>query len=245
MVELADDDDDKRSVLTELLYQNKENNMPDPSVDSLITVLGELITKEQDILDAIASQPNSGNNPELAETLTIVISARENIYQTILAILETDEGSFDSSTTVFGDQLATLAVLERSLNDTKTKLNEVQELNVKKLRLIEINDYYGAKYTDQKLLMIYVVWFSIHIILLCIGRKFFPSMMSQNVFIFCSTGSLLVFLFYFFLPKYFDISFRDNMNYQEYAWGQYNNPSDIDLTNPDGTNPWAASTCNC
>lgn len=213
------------------------------SIDTLITALNDLIIQEQNILEKISEDPNSGNTPELEQALTTIITTRQTIYTFIVNVLTNDQGTFNSSMSVFGDQLAALKVLEQSLNDTKIQLNAVQENNVKKLRLIEINDYYGSKYADQRVLMIYVVWFSFHMLALCLGYKF--GWMSQFWFLFCSSGTILVFLLYFFLPKYFDISFRDNMNYQEYAWGQYVNPNDIDLSNPNGTNPWANTTCEC
>ena len=213
------------------------------SIDTLITALNDLISQESAILTKISEDPNSGNTPELEQALTTIVSTRQTIYEFIVGVLTNDQGTFNSSMSVFGDQLAALKVLEQSLNDTKIQLNAVQENNVKKLRLIEINDYYGSKYSDQRVLMIYVVWFSCHMLALCLGYKF--GWMSQFWFLFCSTGTILVFLLYFFLPKYFDISFRDNMNYQEYAWGQYANPNDIDLSNPNGTNPWANTTCEC
>lgn len=213
------------------------------SIDTLITALNDLIAQEQVILGKISEDPNSGNTPELEQALTTIITTRQTIYEFILGVLTNDQGTFNSSMTVFGDQLAALKVLEQSLNDTKIQLNAVQENNVKKLRLIEINDYYGSKYSDQRVLMIYVFWFSCHMLALCLGYKI--GWLTQPVFLFCSAGTVLVFLLYFFLPKYFDISFRDNMNYQEYAWGQYANPNDIDLSNPNGTNPWANTKCEC
>jgi hypothetical protein len=173
----------------------------------------------------------------------------EQIYQTIVGVLETDEGSFNSTVAIFGDQLAALKVMERSLNDTKSKLNEMQQNNINKLRLIEINDYYGAQYEAQRNLMFYVTWLACHIVGLCVVKMFIPplaAIMFPGPLFFpgCIIGSLFVGLTFYIIPLAMDIRFRDNMNFQEYAWGEFN--SEVDLSNPNGTNPWVTpSTCNC
>jgi len=222
--------------------------MGSETVDHLIGVLNEMIKKEQYILTALSNDPN---NTELVEILTTVTTTREQIYQTIVGVLETDEGSFNSTVAIFGDQLAALKVMERSLNDTKSKLNEMQQNNVNKLRLIEINDYYGAQYEAQRNLMFYVTWLACHIVGLCVVKMFIPplaAIMFPGPLFFpgCIIGSLFVGLTFYIIPLAMDIRFRDNMNFQEYAWGEFKNPSEVDLSNPNGTNPWVTpSTCNC
>ena len=207
------------------------------NVDDLINALVDLTQKEDQLLKQLSKDPT---NTYLVGAIESVVVARESIYQLVVDILENDEKSINVSMSVYGDQLSVLRVLERSLNQTKSELNAIQENNVKKLRLIEINEYYGALYTDQTNLMMIIVATSVAVIVTC-ALSFVA--VPKEVVIFFVAIELIIGI-YLSYSKYHDISFRDNMNYQEYAWTF--DASNVDTSNPGGTNPWAQQpACNC
>jgi hypothetical protein len=121
-------------------------------------------------------------------------------------------------------------------------LNAVKQSNTNKLRLIEINDYFGDIYEDQSWIMKIIVIISLTICLLCGLHKIG---LPEKVFYLCLAITFVVGS-YFLVRKIVDVSYRDNMNYQEYAWQHSSDPNSIVPANATAENPWyAESNVSC
>ena len=84
-----------------------------------------------------------------------------------------------------------------------------------KIRLVEINTYYGDKYAEHSELMKVIIFTLIPVIILGFlnTRGILPNMIYNILLIIISFIGA-----YFFWSRFVSIMTRDNMNYQEYNW---------------------------
>ena len=113
-------------------------------------------------------------------------------------------------------QLTVLGVVEKDLNNAKARLNEMKDMRNSKMRLIEINTYYGKRYASYAGLMKIIFVLCIFILLLTIihKKKYIPDSISNALIVI-----ILVVGLYFLLRKIIDMYGRDNMNYDEFDFG--------------------------
>jgi hypothetical protein len=121
----------------------------------------------------------------------------------------------------------------------------LEEQKNNKIRLVEINTYYGKQYNAHKEIMQIIVFMCIPILILTVlaNKGFIPSKL--NIII---TGIIIIFGLTVIGYKIIDISNRDNINYDEYNW--YFNKEDAPPINGsigdiDGTGPWDIPSIVC
>ena len=170
---------------------------------------------------------------------------RMNLYNNLNGMYNFFKNNLSSIHDTIDEQTAAIGIVENELNESKKKLDMLNQENINKLKLIEINTYYGDKYNEQANIMKDIVFACIPIIIITI---------LYNI------GILPRFLFSFLLIIVVSISiikignrifwayFRDNMNYQKYDWRtDKKSLPKIDLSNPSGKNPWVGeppATCS-
>jgi hypothetical protein len=106
-----------------------------------------------------------------------------------------------------------------------------------KIRLVEINNYYGDKYAEHSQLMKIVIYTLVPVILLATlnNAGILPSSIYYGLLIIVSAiGG------FYFWKRFASLIMRDNMNYQEYDWGF--DPSSVRATPiaaASTSDPWA------
>ena len=129
------------------------------------------------------------------------------------------------------------------MNEAKKRLEIIYEEKSNKLRLTEINTFYGSRYENQASIMKTIIMFCIPLIILTLlaNYGFLPN--SIYMFLF---GILSVIAIVIIFRKYLEIISHDNMNYQEYLWGK--TPPDhpaLDYGNPLEKSPWKIDEIAC
>jgi hypothetical protein len=134
------------------------------------------------------------------------------------------------------EQTTAIGIVENELNKSKSKLRVLEEDKNNKIRLIEINNYFGEKYAEHSNLMKIIICVLIPILILAILNK--KGFISNTIYyilvvIIAIIGSI------FFWRRMFSIFYRDPMNYQEYDWAF--NPSKAPSNNgtSSSTDPWS------
>ena len=138
-----------------------------------------------------------------------------NLYNTINNLYDTYKNQVGTTSQAVSDQLTSIKLVETELSDLAVRAAKVDEDNLSKLRLIEINRYYGEKYDDHAGFMKYLIIFIIFYLVLYLLKKKF--LIKDNV------HSLLLFILIFVamivLGRYFyRMMFRNNMEYNEYQF---------------------------
>jgi hypothetical protein len=157
---------------------------------------------------------------EIIEEINKVAQIRINLYKTLGDLNAYYAANLTASAKLLVEQSVAANIVERELNEAKRRLEAVQKEKLNKLRLVEINSYYGQRYGEHAQLMkiIIVVFVPIMILSFLASRGFIPTSIYYGLVILIGfVGSIFIF------NKLLMINDRDNMNYQEFNW--YFDPS--------------------
>jgi hypothetical protein len=220
------------------------------------TIKNNIQEQNQDILNDIQSLQNvelelfnsleTNNNLTTTEQQSIISkidsisSMRIDLYQTMGGVNKFFHDALNNSRDTLQDQTAAISIIEKELNNSKIRLSELKQDKLNKIRLIEINDYYGEKYEEQTKLMKITIAIIIPIVILVVLRQnnIIPQMFfSILLMIIIIVGSVI------FLRQLSYIMTRDNMSYQEFNWGfdAKNAPKPNGL---DPVDPWLSNNLN-
>jgi membrane-associated HD superfamily phosphohydrolase len=193
---------------------------------------------EQQMFNNLESNPNltSEQQQSIIEKMNQISNMRINLYQTLSGVNNYYQSALNSSVGTLQEQTLAIGIVESELNNSKERLNRLEQEKNNKIRLVEINTYYGDKYTEHTQLMKIVIFALIPIII--ISFLYTKGILPKIVYLILIVIISLI-CAYFFWKKFASIIMRDNMNYQEYNYPF--NPSNINTTNTSSSDPWQSS----
>jgi len=168
---------------------------------------------------------------ELLQLSTI----KGNLYNTMNNLYDTYKNQVGTTTQAVSDQLMTIQLVENELTELSHRMQKLYDDNNSKIRLIEINRYYGEKYDNHSGFMKYLIIFTIFYILLYSLKKYY--LIKDNVY------SILLFILIFIgiivLGRYFyRMIFRNNMEYNEYQFPLANVLGTKLASSSNSSDPW-------
>jgi hypothetical protein len=179
----------------------------------------------------------------LVDQINKVSNMRESLYKNLNDSQSQYRGSVSAVGNIIGHQINALDIVETQLNESKKRLRVIEEERNNKLRLVEINTYYGEKYADHTDIMKTVVYFCIPLIILAILANSGILPHSIYIFIFIILIVVAVVIVWNQIVKAYS---RDNMNYQEFVWGkEIPEKPYIDTSSPSGKDPWVGTGMIC
>jgi hypothetical protein len=178
-------------------------------------------------LEVSSVNPNSSlpNELKIVENINKYSDLRTNLYDNLKSNYNSTQNNVIVSRNNLVDEYAVVKVIENEMNSSKKNLNALKNNRYDSLRMVEINTYYGKRYEAYAYLMRTVVFICIPLLILAILIK--KGLLSENIggiliSMVVAIGSIIVFY------KIYDISIRDNMNYDEFDWSF--NPESVDVT---------------
>jgi len=176
---------------------------------------------------------SSGEKQQIINKINEISQMRTNLYASLKDTYSFYQKNVSASKNTLGQSIEAIDILENELNQAKTRLNLLEDQKYNKLRLVEINTYYGKRYNAHSGLMKTIVIMCIPIIILTIlvNKEILPS----KIYAFLM-GLILLIGIISIGRQLIDIGSRDNMNWDEYYWffNRDKAPSDNvgDLSNP-------------
>jgi hypothetical protein len=158
---------------------------------------------------------NEAEQTDLINRINKISQIRMSLLQTLNTMSNTLQTQVGSSRVDLVDQLTLIGVIEKQLNQIKEQMNQSDNIKNNKLRMVEINTYYGKRYRAYTELMKIVIFSSILFLILALLKK--KELIPENI----ANGLLTIFLIvalFFFLRKVNDIYWRDNMDFDQYNW---------------------------
>jgi hypothetical protein len=220
----------------EIIEQNTEE-----SHDQILNDIGYL----QESIKETYHQLISGiSNGTLSKDDEKILQDRIINYQAILVslfkILDSNynlyQNAITSTESTMKEQLFSIEIVNEELNNLAKKVKSLNEDNNSKLRMIEINRYYGEKYDDHATFMKHLVIFLLILLILYILKKKY--LIPSNIY-YILIFFVLLFGFIVLGRYFYRMVFRNNMNYEEYTF-----PLD-DMIGVNSTNvPTIVSTLN-
>lgn len=175
---------------------------------------------------------------QLVEKINTISTMRVNLYQTLNNLNTQFGDALQSANYTLKDQKAAVEIVENELNNSKKRMELLEEQKNNKIRLIQINDYYGQRYAEHTDLMKILILMLIPIIILAViyNKGFIPSSVYYILIaIIALIGSI------FLSKRFISILSRDNMNYESYRWAF--NVADAPKSNEEGEgeDPWLST----
>jgi len=198
------------------------------SIEDILNNIQTLQTTEQALiekLDALTS--TTGYDRAAAAALVTQINsiadARLSMFSAINANANIIQAGVANSRIDLVAQMTLYQVVEQQLNDAKAHLDSLNSRNDTKLRMVEINTYYGNRYEAQGKLMKTIILFCLPVLILYIIKKkgLIPETISNYLIgIIIAVGAIVI------LRNIWDLWTRSNMDFNSYNWDyQWSDPA--------------------
>jgi len=204
--------------------------------EQILNDIQSLQQMEQELFNSLETNPNLSvaQKQQMVQKMNQISNMRINLYKTLSGVNNYFGNALSSSVGTLKEQTAAVAIVENELNQSKKRLQLLEEEKNNKIRLVEINDYYGDKYMEHASLMKIIIFTLVPVVIIAIlnNKGILPNTPYYILLVLiCIIGSI------YFWTCYASIITRDNMNYQEYDW--YFDPSKAPTGSSDSTDPWA------
>jgi len=203
--------------------------------EQILNDIQSLQQMEQDLFNSLETNTNltPQQQEKIIEKMNQITNMRINLYQTLSGVNNFYDTALKSSAGTLKEQTNAIGIVESELNRSKARLQLLESEKNNKIRLVEINDYYGDKYAEHSQLMKIIIFTLVPIIILALlnNKGILPSMIYNILLVIISVIGA-----YYMWNRYFSIITRDNMNYQEYDFyfdpKQAPNGSSISTSDP-------------
>jgi len=215
----------------------EENN------EQILNDIQTLQQMEQKLFNSLETHPNLSTEEQknIINKMNELSNMRSNLYQTLSGMNNFFQNALNTSVGSLKEQAVAIEIVENELNKAKRRLEILQEEKNNKIRLVEINTYYGEKYAEHSELMKIIIFTLVPVIILAFinSKGFLP-----NTIYYALIAIIALIGGYFFWRRFISIIMRDNMNYQEYEWAfDPNNVTTTDSSTTTTNDPWE-STAN-
>jgi len=212
------------------------------NTSQILNDIQSLQTLEQELFNSL--EENTGLTTEqqkkVVEKINGISKMRINLYETLNGVNSFFQNALANSKGTLSEQTSAIDIVEKELNSSKKRLKVLEEEKNNKIRLVEINDYYGQKYSEHSDLMKTIVIMLIPILILAIlhNKGILPT---NFYYILIAIIALIGGIFIWRIV--FSIILRDRMNYQAYDW--YFDPSTAPTSTSTSTkDPWESKSYN-
>jgi hypothetical protein len=211
--------------------------------DQIIAHISQLQVMEQNLVSQL-------DVPGLTDAARISILGKINeisqmridLYKIINDMYSYYQDNVTHTRDILSDQMAAIAIIETELNDNKKRYNMLNEQKNNKVKLVQINTYYGKYYNARKQIMVTIVLICLPVLILTIlgNMGIIPSNLNALlIMIIIIIGSISIGY------QIIDLSNRDNMNFDEYNWRFNKKLAPPITTNVTSYDPWAAIPASC
>jgi hypothetical protein len=177
--------------------------------------IDKLQTLEKELYKELENNPDKKNNETIINRINQLSQIRLSLFKTLNYNYQNLQKNVNTSRTELVELLTIVSIVEEELNEAKEQLNKLYSIKHNKMRMVEINTYYGKRYSAQAKLMKLIIFVSVLLLFLVIIQKkgLLPDAVT-NVLI----GIVFVVGVFLIIRRILDISWRDNMNFDAYNW---------------------------
>ena len=212
----------------------------------VLNSISQLQTQEKDLYSSLEDvNLTSEQKKMIINRINEISQIRINLYSGLKDMFSFFKNNVSTSRDTLGQTMEAVDILENELNQSKKKINLIEDQKNNKLRLVQINTYFGKRYNAHSKLMKTIVILCIPILILSIlaNNGILPSnIYGLLVIIILVIGCIIISL------QLIDISNRSNMNWDEYNW-YFDKSQAPSSTSVDGssssTDPWETPTAVC
>jgi hypothetical protein len=213
------------------MEDNNSNILND--IQSLQTIEKQLFNNLEENTGLTTEQQH-----KIIEKINDISKMRINLYQTLSGVNNFFQNALTNTKGTLVEQTAAIDIVEKELNNAKKQLRLLEEEKNNKIRIVEINDYYGQKYEEHSYLMKILVMMLVPILILSILLQ--KGILPEPIFYILVV--IIAIIGGVFLSRTLSsILTRDNMNYQAYNWA-FDHSSAPTTSSVTETDPWASNS---
>ena len=152
---------------------------------------------------------------KIVQEINKLSTLRTNLFANLKDVYVFAQGNVSETRNDLVNQITTVGIIENELNNAKKTLSALEAERYNKLRMVEINEYYGKRYGAQANLMKTITLFCIPVLILAIlmQKQIIPTNIGGPLI-----SIVLIIAIIYCGRMFWDISTRDNMNFDEYNW---------------------------
>jgi len=175
----------------------------------------------------------------LIQKINEISQMRINLYKNLNGMYSFYHSNVASTRNTIEEQSVAIDIVEKELNEAKLRMKAIEEEKYNKLRLVEINSYYGQQYSAHSSIMKVIIMICLPVLILTIllNRGILP----RNLYTILVIIIVVVGVIYLWKYVISTVS-RDNMNYQEYTWNFKPQDAPPVDTNSVPVDPWATKS---
>ena len=206
----------------------------------VLNYISQLQTQERTLYSSLDDVSlSSEQKQKIINNINEISQIRMNMYASLKDTYSFYQKNVTASGNTLGQSMQAIDILENELNQSKIRLNLLEDQKYNKLRLVEINTYYGKRYNAHSGLMKTIVIMCIPIIILTILIN--KGILPPKVYAFLM-GLILLIGIISIGRQLIDIGSRDNMNWDEYYWYFNKDKAPSASTSSDLDNPWETNS---
>jgi hypothetical protein len=178
--------------------------------------ISQLQTQEKELYSSLDDVSlSSEQKQQIINKINEISQMRMNLYAGLKDIFSYYQQNVSASRTTLSQSAEAIDVLENELNESKKRMNLIEDQKYNKLRLVEINTYFGKRYNAHSKLMKTIIIICIPVIILAIlyNKGLLPSNIYKLLIIIILVIGVINIGY-----QLIDMSNRDNMNWDEYNW---------------------------
>lgn len=163
---------------------------------------------------AASGDPNSSvEQSQIIKKINDLSKTRISLFNSLKELYDYAQVNVNENRNELVDKMVVAKVMESQLNNMKQMMNELEQVKDNKLRMVQINTYYGKQYQSQTNLMKFIVMLCVIILIVIFLAK--RSIISSGV------SNLIIIILvavggFFIFRKVMDISSRDKMDFDRY-----------------------------
>ena len=191
---------------------DNENNLPEQTMNNI----KNLQNLEKQLYINLQNESKNNNKDRQAaiiKQINDISQTRINMFEQLKTVYQLLDNNFESDRNDLANQLTTLSVVEKNLNNSKEQLNKLESNKDNILRMAEIDDFFSKKYNAYtKILQVLILLMVPVIIVVILKRNQTISSQTTNVLL----GIIIVIGLFYIGGSLLDLSRRNNMAFQEY-----------------------------
>lgn len=210
---------------------------------AILSDIAGLQTTETQLYDSLDNNAlSSEQKQQIINKINEISQMRLNMYASMKDMYSFYQQDVSASRTTLGQEISALDIMENQLNESKIRLNQIEDQKYNKLRLVEINTYYGKRYNAHSMLMKTIIIVCIPLIILAVLAN--AGILPPKLYMFIS-GLIIVIGAIILGYQILDLSNRDNMNWDEYNWYFNRESAPSDTTTTAASDPWTTPSLTC
>lgn len=156
---------------------------------------------------------NVGNYEDTIEQINNLAKSRLSLFTTLGNMYENVQNSVSNSRVDLVDQLTLTRTVEAELKDARAHMNELNRIKNDKLRMVDINSYFGKRFKANSGIMKLIIMICVPLLLVSVLQKMLilPDIIARYL-----SGLILGIGLFVLARRSWDVYVRSTMNFDEY-----------------------------